>query len=172
MTEDQILRLWMVLGVGSLVLLFVGALTNKVTIYRDYSDVGWTLSLILSPIIGYFILAVIAGENMEPRIFATEVLAGQIILGITVIVIGWSTLLTYLMSIQDNGLILGLFIGTAKVLIAIVIAICAIGLVNYLFKDKNRKLGHVAIFFMLFGILGWFIKVLINGERTGAAQMR
>jgi hypothetical protein len=172
MTEDQILRLWMVLGVGSLVLLFVGALTNKVTIYRDYSDVGWTLSLILSPIIGYFILALIAGDNMDPGVFATEVLAGQIILGITVIVIGWSTLLTYLMSIQDNGLILGLFIGTAKVLIAIVIAFCAIGLVNYLFKDKNRKLGHIAIFFMLFGILGWFIKVLINGERTGAAQMR
>lgn len=64
MTEDQILRTWMMLDGGSLVLLFVGALTNKVIVFRD-----------------------------------------------------------------------------------------------------KRKLGHVAIFFMLFGIFGWFVNVLVNGEK-------
>lgn len=168
MTEDQILRLWMILGGASLVLLFVGALTNKVTVYRDYGDVGWSLSLIFSPVIGAFILIFIAGEDADAWLFATDTTVGQAILAITTLVMGWSALQTYLMSIQDNGLILGLFIGTAKVLIAVIIAICAIGLVNYLFKDQ-RKLGHIAIFFMLFGILGWFVNVLVNGERTGAA---
>ena len=168
MTEDQILRLWMILGGASLVLLFVGALTNKVTVYRDYGDVGWSLSLIFSPVIGAFILIFIAGDDTDAWLFATETTAGQAILAITALAMGWSTLQTYLMSIRDNGLILGLFIGTATLLIAVVIALCAIGLVNYLFKDQ-RKLGHVAIFFMLFGILGWFVNVLVNGERTGAA---
>ena len=170
MSEDQIFRLWMVLGGVSLVLLFVGALTNKVTVYRNYKDLGYSLSLIFSPIIGVILIALIAGGESEIDVFATEFLAGQIIVGITVLVMGWSALATYLISIKDNGLILGVLIGTAKVLIAILIAAFAIGLINYLFRD-SRKLGHVAIFFMIFGIFGWFIKVLINGERTGAAQM-
>ena len=166
--EDQILRLWVILGGASLCLLFVGALTNKVTVYRDYGDVGWSLSLIISPVIGLFIVSFIAGDNADAWLFATETTVGQAILAIIALVMGWSTLQTYLMSIQDNGPVIGLFIGTAKVLIAVIIAICAIGLVNYLFRDQ-RKLGHIAIFFILFGILGWFVKVLVNGERTGAA---
>jgi len=168
MTEDQILRLWMMVGGGSLILLFIGALTNKVTVYRDYGDVGWSLSLVASPIIGFFILAFIAGDDADAWLFATETTVGNVILGVTSLVMVWSTIRTYLLSIQDNGLIFGLFIGTAKVLIAVVIALCAIGLVNYLFRDQ-RKLGHIAIFFMLFAVFGWFVNVLVNGERTGAA---
>lgn len=168
MTEDQILRLWMMVGGGSLILLFIGALTSKVTVYRDYGDVGWSLSLVASPIIGFFILAFIAGNDADVWLFATETTVGNVILGLTSLVMMWSTIRTYLLSIQDNGLILGLFIGTAKVLIAVVIALCAVGLVNYLFRDQ-RKLGHIAIFFMLFAVFGWFVNVLVNGERTGAA---
>ena len=168
MTEDQILRLWMMVGGGSLILLFIGALTNKVTVYRDYGDVGWSISLIASPILGFFILAFIAGDDADAWLFATETTVGNVILGLTSLVMMWSTIRTYLLSIQDNGLILGLFIGTAKVLIAVVIALCAVGLVNYLFRDQ-RKLGHIAIFFMLFAVFGWFVNVLVNGERTGAA---
>ncbi|MDB2475467.1 hypothetical protein N9X06_00665 [Paracoccaceae bacterium] len=168
MTEDQILRLWMIVGGGSLILLFIGALTNKVTVYRDYSDVGWSISLIAFPILGFFILAFIAGDDADIWLFAIETTAGNVILGVTSLVIVWSTVRTYLLSIQDNGLILGLLIGTAKVLIAVVIALFAIGLVNYLFRDQ-RKLGHMAIFFMLFAVFGWFVNILVNGERTGVA---
>ena len=166
MTEDQILRLWMMVGGGSLVLLFIGALTNKVTVYRDYGDVGWSISLIASPILGFFILAFIAGDDADAWLFATDTTVGNVILGATSLVMVWSTIRTYLFSIQDNGLVLGLLIGTAKVLIAVIIALCAIGLISYLFRDQ-RKLGHVAIFFLLFSVFGWFVNVLVNGERTG-----
>jgi hypothetical protein len=164
-TEDQIFRTWMMLGGVSLVLLFVGALTNKVTVYRDYYDLGWSLSLIFSPIIGGLLIAFIGGDEVDPWAFAKEVLVGQVVLGVSIFVMGLSILKTYLLSMQDNGVVLGLFIGTAKVTISILIAICAISLISYLFRDK-RKLGHVAIFFILFGIFGWFVKVLINGERV------
>ena len=73
------------------------------------------------------------------------------------------------MSVQDNGLILGIFVGTAKVLIAAVMALFAIGLIRYLFRDE-RKLGHVAIFFLLFGVLTWIMNVLVNGERIQEAR--
>ena len=109
-------------------------------------------------------IAFIGGDEVDPWAFATEVLVGQVVLGVSIFVMGLSILKTYLLSMQDNGVVLGLFIGTAKVTISILIAICAISLISYLFRDK-RKLGHVAIFFILFGIFGWFVKVLINGER-------
>ena len=168
MTEEQLINLWVVLGGGSLVLLFVGALTDRVTVYRDYTDLGWSLSLIFTPIVSVFLVTFIANDQADPWVFATEVLVGQVILATTAIILGWSTLSTYRMSIEDNGLTLGIFVGTAKLLIAIIISFCAISLVKYLFRDK-RKLGHVAIFFILFGIFGWILKVLINGARTGKA---
>ena len=169
MTEDQILRTWMMLGGGSLVLLFVGALTNKVTVYRDYNDLGWSLSLIFTPIIGFILIAFIGGDGVDPWAFATEVLVGQVVLGVSVFVMGLSILKTYLLSMQDNGVVLGVTIGTAKVVISVIISVCAIGLIGYLFRDK-RKLGHVAIFFMLLGIFGWFVNVLVNGEKTGVVS--
>ena len=167
MTEEQIFRTWLMIGGGSLVLLFVGALTNKVTVYRDYHDLGWSLSLIFTPIIGFILITFIGGDGVDPWAFATEILVGQVVLGISVFVMGLSILRTYLLSMQDNGVVLGVIIGTGKVTISILIAVCAIGLIGYLFRDK-RKLGHVAIFFMLFGVFGWFVNVLVNGDRENA----
>lgn len=168
MTEEQLVRLWIMVGVGSLVLLLVGALTNKVTVYRDYSDVGWSLSLVVSPIIGFFILLFITGDNADIWLFATNTIVGNVVLGLTAFASGSSILKTYMNSVQDNGLVLGFCVGTAKILVAVFIALCAIGLVNYLFRDK-RKFGHIAIFFILFAVFGWFVNILVNGKRTGAA---
>jgi hypothetical protein len=167
MTEEQLFRTWLMIGGGSLVLLFIGALTNKVTVYRDYHDLGWSLSLIFTPIIGFILITFIGGDGVDPWAFATEILVGQVVLGISVFVMGLSILRTYLLSMQDNGVVLGVIIGTGKVAISILIAVCAIGLIGYLFRDK-RKLGHVAIFFMLFGVFGWFVNVLVNGDREDA----
>ena len=164
MTEDQILRLWMILGGGSLILLFIGALTNKVTVYRNYGDVGWSLLLIFAPIISFVLLAFIAGDNTDAWLFAIDTTVGNIILGFTAFAIGCSILKTYMNAVEDNGLVLGFFIGTAKILISVVIALFAVGLLSYLFRDQ-RKFGHIAIFFILFAVFGWFVNVLVNGER-------
>ena len=168
MTEEQFFRLWITLGGCSLVLLFVGALTNKVTVFRNYSDVGWSVALISTPIVGGLLMSFIAGEEVDLWTFAMGNLVGQSITAITGFAIVFSTFKIYVMSIQDNGLILGLIVGTAKILIAVIIAFCAFGLISYLLRDQ-RKLGHIAIFFMVFAIFGWFINILVNGERTGAA---
>ena len=165
MIEGEILRICVLLAVVFLVLLFVGALTNKVTIYRDLHDFGWSLTLVLSPVIGLFVLTFLAGDNSDFQTYVAESAMGKTVLGITAIVFASAVVKTYIYSIQDNGTVLGALIGTAKICISVIITICAIGLVNYLFKDQ-RKLGHMAIFLMLSGIFTWFIKILINGERV------
>lgn len=169
MDEDQLIRLWWVIGGTSLALLFIGALTNKIVVYRDYRDLWWSLSLTFSPLLSFLTLAFVAGEGTDTFVFARETSVGKTVTLITLVFMAWSTLKTYLMSVQDNGLILGIFVGTAKVLIAAVMALFAIGLIRYLFRDE-RKLGHVAIFFLLFGVLTWIMNVLVNGERIQEAR--
>ena len=165
MIESEILRLCILLAVVFLVLLFVGALTNKVTIYRDLHDFGWSLALVLSPVIGLFVVAFLAGEDSDFLTYVSETLVGKIVLGITATVFALAVVKTYIFSIQDNGSFLGTLIGTGKICISVIVTVCAIGLVNYLFKDQ-RKLGHIAIFLMLSGVFTWFIKILVNGERV------
>ena len=169
MIEGEILRICILLAVVFLVLLFVGALTNKVTIYRDLHDFGWSVALVLSPVIGLFVLAFLAGGDSDFLTYVAESLMGKILLGITAIVFALAVVKTYIFSIQDNGTFLGALIGTGKICISVIITICAIGLVNYLFKDQ-RKLGHIAIFLMLSGIFTWAIKILVNGERVKNGQ--
>ena len=114
MTEDQILRTWITLGGVSLVVLFIGALTNKVTVYRNYHDLGWSLSLIFSPIIGGLLIAFIGGDEVDPWAFATEVLVGQVVLGVSIFVMGLSILKTYLLSSRTMVLYLGYSLALQK----------------------------------------------------------
>jgi len=163
MAEDQIIRAWIVAGGISLVFLFVGALTNRVVVYKDFRDLGWNISLVLTPLISFAIVFFIAGESIDLKVFVTDQLLGQVIVVTTILIMIYGVARTFLTSIQCNGLILGLFIAIAKITIAVFIALCSVGLFNYLFKDK-RKLGHVWIFILLFGIFTWVIKVLVNGD--------
>lgn len=165
MTEDQIISAWLVAGVISLVFLFIGALTNRVVVYKDFRDLGWNIALVLTPLISLAIAFIIAGDSMDADVFLTDVLLGQSISVITILIMVYAVAKNFLDSIRCNGLILGIFVGVAKIIIAIFISICSIGLINYLFKDK-RKLGHVWIFLLLFGLFSWAIKVLVNGDKV------
>jgi len=165
MSEEQIIRTWLVLGVISLILLFIGALTKKTVVYRDYSDLGWSVTIVVAPLLSLLLISLIAGDETDPIMFATDFFVGQVIMVLTGITLLWAIKNNYQMSIQDNGLVLGVFVGTAKLIIAAIIALCSIGLINSLFQDK-RKLGHVAIFFILFAILSWVVTVLVNGEKV------
>ena len=167
LSRGQIFKIWIFIAIGIYIIFFIGAYTNKITVYRDPQDMGWSLCLILSPCIGYLILAVVADYDDSVSDIATQTTFGLII---TILSLGGTLLSifkTFQKSIQDNGQLMGLIVGTGKVLLAIFIAFFALSLISYLFKDK-RRLGHIAIFFMIFGLLGWIVKVLINGEKTGA----
>ncbi len=165
-TEEMMLRTWLLLAVSSLILLFVSAYFNKVTVYRNYNDLGWSLSLTYTPILTYFILGFILQNDAELSAFISETTIGMSIFATGAVITIISIFKIYNNSIRDNNLLLGIFIGTGKIIIAAIISALAISLIRYLFRD-DRKLGHVAIFAMLFGIFTWFINTLINGDRMG-----
>ena len=129
--------------------LFIGALTNRVVVYKDFRDLGWNIALIFTPLISLVIASFIAGESMDLEVFLTDLLLGQVVGVTTILIMAYGVARTFLTSIQCNGLILGIFVAVAKVIIAVFISMCSIGLINYLFKDK-RKIGHVWIFVLLF----------------------
>lgn len=164
MVEEQVSRLWIVLALASLVLLFVGAWTKKIVVYRDYSDLGLSVGIVCIPIIGSVISIFICGDETDISVFVTEMIVGQVIAGLTLISMFFCAGRSYLLSIRDNGLFVGLLVGTLKIYVAVLVTICSVGLLQYLFRD-NRKLGHVAIFFMIFAVFGWFINVLVNGDK-------
>jgi len=163
-TEEIMLRIWLVSAVASLILLFVSAYFNKVTVYRNYNDLGWSLSFTYTPILTFFVLGFITQNDVELTAFISETVIGMSIFATGAVITIISIFKIYNNSIRDNNLLLGIFIGTGKIIIAAIISVLAISLVRYLFKDE-RKLGHVAIFVMLFGIFTWFINTLINGDR-------
>ena len=169
LTPDEILKFWLVLSGIILFFLFLGALTNKVIIYRNYFDLTWSISFYLAPIFSFISIAFISGDNIDSYFDSEELTTRSIILNSLIFIAGiimiFSVVRTFLFSIADNGLILGLIIGFSKFIIGLLIIVCMVGLIGYLFRDK-RKLGHTAIFFIFFGFLGWIVKTLVNGQKV------
>ena len=77
-TEEMMLRTWLLLAISSLILLFVSAYFNKVIVYRDYNDLGWSLSLTYTPILTFTILVFILQDDAELSAFITETILGMI----------------------------------------------------------------------------------------------
>ena len=169
MSEEQILRTWLMFAGVSGILLFLCALSNRVVVYRDIKDLSYSITTIVLPIIIFAIGAFISGENMEVSTFFFNILTGQVILGIGCLIYIYALIKIFAVSIACNGLILGLIIGVAKIVFSLVITVLSIGLINYLFREQRLR-GHVFIFLLFTAIFGFFINVLINGDRVAARR--
>ena len=119
-TEEMMLRTWLLLALSSLILLFVSAYFNKVIVYRDYNDLGWSLSLTYTPILTFTILVFILQDDAELSAFITETILGMSIFATGTAITAISIFKIYNNSIRDNNLLLGIFIGSiAGLLISI-----------------------------------------------------
>ena len=164
MTEEQIFNTWLVVATLAFLVLFIGALNNKIVVYRNFQDLGWTICIIIAPIVAIVVLSFIEGDQSDLSTFIENTQVGKAVAFMTGAIIVWAIVRTIYFSLHDNGVPLGLLIAIGKIAMAAIIAILSIGLLNYLFKDR-RKLGHIAISLMLSGVFAWFIKILVNGER-------
>ena len=165
MSEEQILRTWLTFAGFSGVILFLCALSNRVVVYRDVMDLSYSISTIVLPIILFVVGAFISGEEMEIFTFFSEILVGQVILGICFFIYIYVVIKIFAISIACNGLIVGLIIGITKIIFSLIITILAVGLINYLFREKRLK-GHIFIFLLFTAVFGYFINVLVNGQRV------
>lgn len=163
MDFEQYFRLSITFVIIILFLLFFAARANKIVVYRNFSDLAWSLSIIYTPIISVSIIIFIGGEDQQIISLLKSNIIIQSIVIASIIIIIYSIYKTISLSIEDNGSVLGFFIGLCKILVSVLVSVLAISLFKYLFRD-DRKIGHVFIFTLLFGIFSWFMSVLINGN--------
>ena len=65
MDFEQYFRLSITFVIIILFLLFFAARANKIVVYRNFSDLAWSLSIIYTPIISVSIIIFIGGEDQQ-----------------------------------------------------------------------------------------------------------
>ena len=165
---------WKLFGMillGCFILVFILGMTNRVVIFQDVTDFMWTMGIVLSPIIGFIVLLVIAPENTPDgyNIFWTT--GSEKVVSVTTAgcFIG-SVVMTYVNSIKSNGIALGIGIGTFRVVASMIIALMIVGIFNKLF-EKNNPPAALFLVLIFTAIFGFVIKRLINGERVMERRM-
>jgi len=134
--------------------LLIMGLTNRVVIFYDLDDFLISLSppgsLIVT--IGFILYF---GEGTH----AAEISAivGTIFLLIAIIAI-------FVSSIRHNGLLIGLVVGSFKLIASLLIVTLAVSLIERFMNPASRmsRLSYV----LLFGLLGWVLYRMINGEKV------
>ena len=168
-TSEMMLRSYFVVGISCFLILLVLAYFNKITVYRDYADVGFSLVLIIVPFTIFFALLFIAGDDSEIFSLIRDTWIGRALFFAGLLISIFCMFKTFTYAIADNGLLAGLIVALAKIIISLIVTIISISLIRYLFRDE-RKIGHIAIFFILLGVFTWVFNILINGEKVGAAD--
>jgi hypothetical protein len=171
LTEENIKLLLILFGCG-FVAIFILALTNKVVIFEDGSDLMVTLGMIIYPSIGFICLVFLQPSESSPDydIFMGST-AGIIVTGFTCLLFLYCLIKTFTNSISSNGLGIGILIGLFRIISSFIIIFSIVGYINKLTED-NKSLGSTLIFITIFtAIFGWILKVLINGEKVALKRL-
>ena len=168
-TPEMLMRAYLIVGFSCLLALLFFAYINRITVYRDYADLSYSILFVVAPSTIALALLFIAGDDAGIDRLVHDTAIGRILFVVGAVAVVVCAVKTYTNSIADNGLFLGLIIAPAKLLVACIISVLSVSLIKYLFRDE-RKLGHVAIFFILLGVFSAALNILINGDRTGTSM--
>ena len=164
LTEENI-KLLVILFSCSFIAIFILALTNKVVIFEDGSDLMVTLGMIIYPIIGYICLMFLPPSESSPDY------AGIVVAGFTFLLFLYCLIKTFTNSISSNGLGMGILIGLFRIISSFIIIFSIVGFINRV-TEKNKSFGSTLIFITIFtAIFGWVLKVLINGEKVASKRL-
>tara|TARA_B100000963_G_scaffold321329_1_gene304517 strand:+ start:763 stop:1272 length:510 start_codon:yes stop_codon:yes gene_type:complete len=165
--NEEILKLFFVIFTFSFLAILIAGATNKVTIFNDYGDLWLTLGLVIWPVIGFMILAIITPENASDNynivLGSSAAIATTTITAFTTL---YSLVKTMTNSINANGTVVGVVVGIFKILSSIIIIFSVVGFFNKV-TEKNTGYGNKLIFLSIFTfIFYWVLKILVNGERV------
>lgn len=169
MVSGQVIKYIVLFSLFCVGALLIGSLQNRITVYRDYADLCKSALFVVAPISSALLIGFVADSNTSVLEFATGNLMGKLILLGTSGLMIWSICSAYSSGITDNGTYIGVFVGTGKLIIAAIVAFSALSLVRYLFRE-DRKIGHIAIFFILLSVLGWLVASLVK-ENTFSTEL-
>ena len=151
--------------------IFVGTViagaTNKVVIFFNWSDLINTIMIFISPlVIGGAGMAIFQDQNGEIN-ETTE----TIIMVLTVITTAFFIIKCFMLSIKYNkSLLVGLFIGLMKTVVAILGVLILIGYVNELLDDEYKSIGQWILMVLILGLFVWLGKKLVNGQSVYDAK--
>ena len=168
LTEDQQLTLLIWAVLGSFILLLILGMTNRVVVFYNGGDFAWTLFIFLGPVIGGLVGITLVPEGREFVGEPAAMISAYVGIGFGAL----SALVTLFLSIKRNGLILGIIVGVFKIASALLIVLCAFGLLNKIFGRDGAPLATRLTSMFLFGILMWMTGKLINGDEVTARRQR
>jgi len=164
-TEDEFAKQILFLAVASFsILLFMG-LTNKVVVFADGKDLMYSLGIVIVPIVGF--ISLIFFEPQNPPADYDIFLGSGSSSAVTVTTAGcvvYCIIMSYIQAIKHNGIILGVVVGTFKVVSALIITISAIGWLNKMFGNGHKSIGTWIMMVLVLGLFGWVVRKLVNGE--------
>jgi hypothetical protein len=163
----NILGLLALISAGALLVL---GLTGRVVIYNDGGDLALNFGIVLIPVA--VLLYVSAGAPPdEAGQTARDAYYAQSWVGVSMIVslIGAvaCALVTAWVSIRENGPLLGVPVAALKISTAVL----ALFLIVFWFMSQDKKQKRSVMTNLLFlGALGWFMSLLVNGDRVRARR--
>jgi hypothetical protein len=171
MSEDQKLKAW---GIGALIaflILLVLGMTNRVVIFQDGADFGWSLMTLITPLATFMILGMMAPENAPPDYDHWAETYGKVVIIVGGLVTLFSVVRMFVYSIASNGLLLGLVIGVFKLVASMISIVFAIGFINKLFDDDRKSYGAWALLMLVGAAFVWVLTKLINGDDVEARRL-
>lgn len=161
--------------IGLLVLISAGGLlvlglTGRVIIYNDGGDLALNFGIVLIPVAALLYVAAGAppdgaGQTARDAYYAQSWVSFSLIgsmIGAAACALG-----TAWISIRENGPLLGVPVAALK----IATAVLALFLIVFWFASQDKKNKRSLFSNLLFlGTLGWFMSLLVNGERVRARR--
>lgn len=163
----RILGLLALFAAGALLVL---GLTGRVVIYNDGGDLALSFGIVLIPLVALLYIAAgappdEAGQAARDAYYAQSwvrvAMIGSLV-GAAACALG-----TAWVSIRENGPLLGVPVAALK----IATAVLALFLIVFWFMSQDKKQKRSLVANLLFlGVLGWFMSLLVNGERVRARR--
>ena len=172
--QPQTLKTIYFMGGCCFIFLFFLAATNTVIIFENYGDFYWSLGILLCPILLLIGQEIIAPHSeirpLEYNIY-WETLNHKLLTLIGLITFVMSLSITFYNSVKNNGLILGIIIFSFKVFACLISVILILGIIAEIFgtgdqNKRKRTLRSLLVALIVFKVLKFFIKKLVNGENV------
>lgn len=168
--NPESLNILVLLALISVGVLLVLGLTGRVVIYNDGDDLALNFGIVLIPLATLVYIALGAPSEQADQV-AREAYYNMSWVRVATIgsLIGAGTCAfgTAWVSIRENGVLLGVPVAALK----ITTAILALVLIVFWFTSQEKKQKRSLMANLMFlGAMGWFISLLVNGDRVRAGR--
>lgn len=168
--SEETQKSFFLICLSSFIILFLLGISNKVVIFDNSQDLFWTVLIPLMPIILVLILDYLSGGDVDLTQYMFSSPNSIFWTTAVTIIIVYSIIRNFIVSVNANGLILGITVGIFKIVGATIVLILSFALFEKFFGKKNRGYGAYVITMLIFGIFLFFLKKLINGEKVRAER--